>query len=63
MRSVSRALLCVAAARALTPALDVDWDAFLGRADLLWEWSDAADAPLDYSESAFVGNGALGAML
>lgn len=40
-----------------TPRLAVDWPAFLGRHDLVWE-----QLPRQWNEGAFVGNGQLGMM-
>ena len=37
---------------------EVDWPAFLGRHDLVWE-----QLPLQWNEGAFVGNGQLGLMV
>jgi hypothetical protein len=41
-----------------TPRLAVDWPAFLGRHDLVWE-----QLPRQWNEGAFVGNGQLGMMV
>ncbi len=54
------ALVLAADGRAAQPAVkaDVDWAAFLGRHDLVWE-----QLPLQWNEGAFVGNGQLGMMV
>ena len=41
-----------------TPSVKVDWPAFLGQHDLVWE-----QLPLQWNEGAFVGNGQLGLMV
>lgn len=48
--------------------LDVDWESFLSRADLVWSWSSqvnkpSSTTPTKWYHSAFVGNGALGMMI
>lgn len=51
-------LLTTVCGPAQTPRLAVDWPAFLGRHDLVWE-----QLPRQWNEGAFVGNGQLGMMV
>ena len=59
-------LLALPAAAVAPPMLDVgvDWPAFLARSDMEWAWnttqSGAGLVPVDWWNSAFVGNGNLG---
>jgi hypothetical protein len=45
------------------PTLDVDWPAFLARADPVWKFDAAGPLPSSWGASAFVGDGLRGAML
>ncbi|MCX8495567.1 MAG: hypothetical protein ORN51_05225, partial [Akkermansiaceae bacterium] len=42
----------------VAPQIEVDWPAFLGQHDLVWE-----ETPRQWNEGAFVGNGQLGMMV
>jgi alpha-L-fucosidase 2 len=51
--------LCVAGSVSAAEVEDrIDWPAFLGRHDLVWE-----SVPNAWHEGAFLGNGLLGAMI
>jgi hypothetical protein len=52
------ALILAAPAAAQVPATHIDWPAFLGRHDLLW-----SHTPTRWGESAFIGNGRIGATI
>lgn len=69
LRYVSINALCLIAVRAETPVkIEIDWESFLSRADLVWGWSSQAGhasstTPTAWYHSAFIGNGALGIMV
>lgn len=44
-------------------SLDVDWKAFLSRADLIFQWGPKTALPLKWYHSAFIGNGKLGMLI
>jgi hypothetical protein len=50
--------LLEATAAPVAPQIEVDWPAFLGQHDLVWE-----QVPRQWNEGAFVGNGQLGMMV
>ena len=50
--------LLKATAAPVAPQIEVDWPAFLGQHDLVWE-----QLPRQWNEGAFVGNGQLGMMV
>ena len=57
-------LLLLLPALAAAPFTAAEWQAFLGRSDPLYTWSDGdALAPVKWFDSGFVGNGALGMMV
>src|SRR5881275_112633 len=56
--AVSLTLVCPVALAQSRPAARVDWPTFLGRQDLVWD-----RLPTGWGESAFIGNGRLGATI
>jgi len=50
--------LLEATAAPVAPRIEVDWPAFLGQHDLVWE-----ETPRQWNEGAFIGNGQLGMMV
>lgn len=43
--------------------LDVNWESFLARSDLVWSWAKGTRAPSRWMEAAFIGNGNIGALI
>src|SRR6266480_3883954 len=58
VRVLSLTLACPAALAQSRPATRVDWPTFLARHDLVWD-----RLPTRWGESAFIGNGRLGATI
>src|SRR5213079_1857426 len=58
VRVLSLTLACPAALAQSRPATRVDWPTFLSRQDLVWD-----RLPTGWGESAFIGNGRLGATI